>query len=88
MSDPITPSLPAWRLGDDLAVWCPHCSRYHWHGAPAGHRAAHCRDDASPFAATGYDLAEIGAAPPLLISDANHRRPLGPAALGLMESGR
>ena len=43
-----------------LAVWCPWCKRYHYHGwdpannaGHAEHRCAHC-SDGSPFRETGY----------------------------------
>jgi len=46
-----------------VRAYCPHCQRDHVHGA-AGvtdgrnpHRLAHCGDPASPFHATGYELA-------------------------------
>jgi hypothetical protein len=48
----IPPTLPAYRLPDGihLAVFCPECCLWHFHGAgdrPGdgdGHRAAHCSD--------------------------------------------
>jgi hypothetical protein len=35
--------------------WCRFCLRYHHHSAAPGSRAAHCHNDASPYAA-GYTL--------------------------------
>ena len=79
------PSLPAWHHGSDLLTWCQYCRRYHWHGGPAGHRVAHCRTPASPYARSGYELIDAGPAPAALIHDARRSRPVGPAFLGLME---
>ena len=40
-----------------LRVWCDHCDEDHYHGPAPGHREAHCKDAASPYHATGYNLA-------------------------------
>lgn len=38
-------------------VWCRHCDAWHYHGPMEGHRIAHCRVAASPYVATGYNIA-------------------------------
>lgn len=43
-------------------VWCSHCADHHWHGPGEGHRISYCRRPGSPYAVSGYNLAE--AAPP------------------------
>lgn len=40
-----------------FAFHCRHCDALHSHGAGEGHREAHCTNSASPFHATGYNLA-------------------------------
>ena len=55
------PLLQAWRTGRDneVKVWCPYCSNYHYHSMPDArygdveHRAAHC-GKARPFKEGGY----------------------------------
>ncbi len=49
-----------------IAVWCPFCSRWHYHGwdpaddgRHAFHRGAHCHDPKSPFDATGYYISTV-----------------------------
>ena len=37
-----------------IKVWCEYCNRYHIHGFPEGHRAAHCTNPKSPYNKTGY----------------------------------
>ena len=37
-----------------LKVWCKYCERYHAHGFPEGHRAAHYTNPNSPYNKTGY----------------------------------
>jgi hypothetical protein len=37
-------------------VWCDHCEEWHHHGPAAGHREAHCKDQASPYLVNGYNL--------------------------------
>lgn len=67
-----TPTLPAvavpGRAAIDLAIWCPHCRRPHWHGGGSmdspfgdgdGHRVAHCDDPGKPWFDKGYDLVEV-----------------------------
>jgi hypothetical protein len=51
--------------GTQLAVWCAHCQRPHFHGAVGpswgagdGHRHGHCADRRSPFRLSGYYLRE------------------------------
>ena len=39
------------------AVWCKYCGVWHRHGPGEGHREARCSDEASPYLATGYNLA-------------------------------
>jgi hypothetical protein len=53
--------LPAYRRGDQLIIFCPHCRREHYHGAAGGDgsRSAHCTDDRSPFKRRGYWLREV-----------------------------
>jgi hypothetical protein len=59
------PVLLAWASedGKQLAAWCPHCQRFHWHGRDNGLRAQHCSDDdpggRSPWGGD-YLLMEIG----------------------------
>lgn len=58
------PERPGWqRLGVVIAVWCPHCRRFHRHGwrtdrksRQPEYRSGHC-NPASPFYATGYFFA-------------------------------
>ena len=42
-----------------LKVWCPSCTRWHYHGLSYGHRSAHC-GPGSPFKGSGYILIERG----------------------------
>ena len=37
-----------------IAVWCPYCSKWHFHGKKDGMRVAHCINPYSPFKKTGY----------------------------------
>lgn len=37
-----------------IKVWCTYCEKYHSHGFPEGHRAAHCTNLNSPYHKTGY----------------------------------
>ena len=37
-----------------IKVWCEYCDKYHVHGFPEGHRAAHCSNQKSPYLQTGY----------------------------------
>lgn len=39
---------------------CPHCDALHSHGAGEGNREGHCTNPASPYHATGYNLALAG----------------------------
>jgi len=44
---------------DGFRAWsfyCPYCKRRHRHSPEPGHRVAHCHDDQSPYADTGYSL--------------------------------
>jgi hypothetical protein len=65
----------AWYLQEDLGsvirilVWCAHCRTYHTHGGGTdpeqvnsfmGHRATESHKPDSPFARSGYELANIG----------------------------
>ena len=51
----VFPALKAeWNTPRQWRAWCPHCRRYHFHGAGPGHRAAHCAD--GPFKGSGYVL--------------------------------
>jgi hypothetical protein len=56
--------------------WCRYCKTYHYHGAKAGHRVAHCGDLTetpsgdlvriqSPYRETGYILRAPKKAPRL-----------------------
>ena len=58
------PVLSAYEVNNDgvihWVVWCKHCQKRHWHGAAEGHREAHCKDPASPYWRTGYNLAYAG----------------------------
>lgn len=72
----LPPILLGWldRAAELVRVWCPHCRRYHIHGAPGGemaqheHRAAHCCDHRrrgrSPYHATGYLICLDHGCPP------------------------
>lgn len=49
-----------------LAVWCPHCATFHYHGWDTGndgtvleHRVEHCHDPASPFHKSGYWIGTL-----------------------------
>jgi hypothetical protein len=49
-----------------LAVWCPFCRDWHYHGwdpaydgRHATHRVAHCHSKDSPFHATGYYISVL-----------------------------
>lgn len=61
------PDEPGWqRQTCQLAVWCPWCRAFHWHGwdpaydgRHAEHRVAHCHDEASPFQRTGYYISVL-----------------------------
>ena len=53
--------------GKQVAVWCPHCNRNHFHGWPEGeefgvatHRVAHCTKSNSPFEKGGYFITVEG----------------------------
>ncbi len=51
------------RFKNGVVRWvfhCPHCDALHRHGAAEGHREAHCTNPASPYHATGYNLAYAG----------------------------
>lgn len=38
-----------------VKVWCPFCSKHHYHGMAEGSRVAHCEEKSnSPFINTGY----------------------------------
>jgi hypothetical protein len=39
---------------------CPYYDALHSRGAGEGHREAHCSNPASPYHATGYNLALAG----------------------------
>lgn len=39
---------------NQLAVWCPYCYRWHYHGNVEGSRSAHCQNPYSPFKKSGY----------------------------------
>jgi hypothetical protein len=56
----VAPVLPAFRIGDQLLIFCDACKRAHYHGAAggSGHRAAHCSNPDSPYIASGYVLQE------------------------------
>jgi hypothetical protein len=64
--------LKAFPIYDDsrrtgtVAVWCPHCEKWHTHGDSEdltargrSHRAAHCVSQDSPFWWSGYYLRRI-----------------------------
>ncbi len=57
---PGVPTLPAYRVGSQLWVWCAHEARWHYHGGGPGDRAAHCACPCSPLWRTGYVLDEVG----------------------------
>jgi len=60
------PVLKGFIVGEQIAVWCPYCRNFHWHGLADGvramnhHRVAHCCDQIdsrrgkSPFKEHGY----------------------------------
>lgn len=39
---------------DQWKIWCQYCKAFHYHGAVAGHRWAHCSKFSSPYLKTGY----------------------------------
>ena len=41
-------------------VFCKFCKKWHWHGPAEGHREAHCKDSASDYWKTGYNLVYAG----------------------------
>jgi hypothetical protein len=48
-------------------IWCPYCGAYHYHGAQAGHRVAHCMDapggcprESNPLRDVGYFIMMAG----------------------------
>jgi hypothetical protein len=54
------------RQDAQLAVWCPWCRAWHYHGwdpandgRHAEHRSAHCHDEDSPFHKTGYHISVL-----------------------------
>ncbi len=55
-----TPKVLAYETPSGLTFWCIHCREWHRHGREGGHRLAHCRNVASPYLATGYDLVVVG----------------------------
>ncbi len=49
------PVLLAYQVSDkQLAVWCPYCVDWHYHGLNSTHVVAHCINEASPFKKGGY----------------------------------
>jgi hypothetical protein len=55
------PTVHAYRgPGGVLYTWCAHERRWHYHGAEAGHRVAHCVCLQSPYREFGYVLVEAG----------------------------
>ncbi|MDN5918305.1 MAG: hypothetical protein L0I76_24945 [Pseudonocardia sp.] len=70
------PTLPAFRNGQTLLVWCGWCRHWHRHGGhdanADGHRTAHCFRPGSPYRPAGYVLVEVGAMTPEV--RAAHRR--------------
>src|SRR5699024_4810612 len=52
------PVLEAVRVNNRLRVWCRYCAEHHHHSPEDGHRAAHCRNENSPFKQTGYIITE------------------------------
>ena len=59
------PTLPAYEKTDDLGrtlwgIWSRHSRKWHSHGCGDGYRDAHCHNPASPYEATGYNLAYAG----------------------------
>jgi hypothetical protein len=64
---------------NNLIVWCDHCRGWHTHSLGDGHRAEHCYDPRSPYAASGYNLRSVGPAPAWVRKDHARRRPQGPA---------
>ncbi len=66
------PERPGWQARQaTIAVWCPWCCRFHFHGwdpaddgRHASHRCAHCHDPASPFDKSGYYISTVRATDP------------------------
>ncbi|WP_188205388.1 hypothetical protein [Desemzia incerta] len=50
------PTLLAESVNENqVRVWCPFCSKHHYHGNAEGSRDAHCEKKTnSPFLETGY----------------------------------
>jgi hypothetical protein len=61
------PTAPGYqRRMAQIAVWCPWCCRFHFHGwdpahdgRHAEHRCAHCGDRESPLRQTGYYISVL-----------------------------
>lgn len=70
-------TLDAWILpsGNQYVVWCGHCRKYHLHGMPVGHRAAHCTVPGGP---PTYQCMSMGLAPEWLMHDRGLKKPKGP----------
>jgi hypothetical protein len=50
------PILEAIDTGENYAVWCKYCNRWHYHSRIDGHRVAHCFNLSSPYKETGYEV--------------------------------
>ncbi|NJN45918.1 MAG: hypothetical protein HC808_04910 [Candidatus Competibacteraceae bacterium] len=75
------PALMGFVRGYRVAVWCPYCTDYHWHGLPLpgySHREEHCHDASSPYYRSGYTLRPLIEMPAAVWQDAHRRRPYGP----------
>lgn len=50
-----SPILLGFETNDhQVAVWCPYCVSYHFHGKEEGYRTPHCINPQSPFLESGY----------------------------------
>lgn len=56
---PVLLAEPNPKYPEQWRAWCPHCRRYHFHGAGEGHRTAHCTSEPPGFP-DGYYLVEAG----------------------------
>ena len=70
------PRVHAHDTGRQFVIWCPYCSRWHFHGRVDGLRFSHCLDHGPSF--RQYELELVGPAPAALLRDLKRKRPKGP----------
>jgi hypothetical protein len=61
-----------WRTDFPFGVkfYCDFCKKVHTHGEGAGHRAAHCHNQNSPYGNSGYIL-QLPIVPNPILNEAN-----------------